>query len=124
MLEVGESLAVALRHIRKANKKKWGKRDASIKQNRQTTKSAIGDVDTGNGNYETNTHIHSYTLTHTLKMSRGGKKTGPTLRFLRVYIFSNNFSFFFVSLIIFCFRYFFRTLIAATRARPPRLLLF
>lgn len=109
--------------------KKWGKRDASIKQNRQTTKSAIGDVGTGNGNYEANTHIHihthSCTLAHTLKMSRGGKKTGPTLRFLRVYIFSNNFYFFFfVSLIIFCFRYFFRTLIAATRARPPRLLLF
>lgn len=63
----------------------------------------------------TKKHIHSYTLTHTLRMSRGGNKTGPTLRFLRVYIFSNNF-YFFVSLIIFCFCYFFRTLIAATRA--------
>lgn len=30
--------------------KNLGKRDASIKQNRQTTKSAIGDVGTGNGN--------------------------------------------------------------------------
>lgn len=98
MLEVGESLAVALTASHtQGEQKKMGKRDASIKQNRQTTKSAIGDVGTGNGNYETNTHIHihthSCTLAHTLKMSRGGKKTGPTLRFLRVYIFSNNFSF-------------------------------
>lgn len=102
-----------LRHIVQ-HTQKMDKRDASIKQNRQTTKSAIGDVGTGNGNYETlDTHTHTHGECQRRQQDWANVTFLACLYLFLIILFIFYYSFFL--LIIFCFCYFFRTLIAATR---------
>lgn len=94
MLEVGESLAVALTasHTQGEQKKNGEKR--RVDKTKQTD-DKIGDRRCRHRERELrNKHTHTHTLMHTRTHTKNVKKTGPTLRFLRVYIFSNNFSFF------------------------------
>lgn len=100
-----------LRHIYNTNKKFGEKR--RVDKTKQTD-DKIGDRRCRHRERELrNIYTHTHSHTH-WECQEAATRLGQ--RYVScVFIFSNNFSFF-VSLIIFCFCYFFRTLIAATRA--------